>query len=97
MILDNLSTHKPKPDSWLRRHPNVHCHYIPTHESWLSQIEIWFSILAGKSLKKGSFGSVRELINHIDSFIAGYNDRARPFFWTKSLGHQIAPQTRFPI
>jgi transposase len=88
VILDNLSTHKPKRDMWLRRHPNVHLHYTPTHASWLNQIEIWFSILAGKSLKGGSFGSVRELINHIDSFIGSYNDRARPFVWTKSVVHQ---------
>jgi transposase len=51
VILDNLSTHKPKRDLWLARHPNVHFHYTPTHTSWLNQIEIWFSILAGQSLK----------------------------------------------
>jgi transposase len=48
-ILDNLSTHKPKRDIWLARHPNVHFHYAPTDASWLNQIEIWFSILGGKS------------------------------------------------
>ena len=57
MVLDNLSTHKPKRDLWLARHPNVHFHYTPTHTSWLNQIEIWFSILSGKSLKGGSFGA----------------------------------------
>ena len=88
VILDNLSTHKPKRDLWLKRHPSVHFHYTPTHASWLNQIEIWFSILAGKSLKGGSFGSVRDLINHIDSFIASYNETARPFNWTKSVVHQ---------
>jgi transposase len=45
VILDNLSTHKPKRDLWLARHPNVHFHYTPTHASWLNQVEIWFSIL----------------------------------------------------
>jgi transposase len=88
VILDNLSTHKPKRDMWLKRHQNVHLHYTPTHASWLNQIEIWFSILAGKSLKGGSFGSVRELMAHIDSFIASYNETARPFVWTKSVVHQ---------
>jgi transposase len=53
VVLDNLSTHKPKRDLWLARHPNVHFHYTPTHTSWLIQIEIWFSILSGKSLPKG--------------------------------------------
>jgi len=88
VIVDNLSTHKPKRDMWLKRHPNVRFHYTPTHASWLNQIEIWFSILAGKSLKGASFGNVRELVAHIDSFIASYNDNARPFVWTKSAVHQ---------
>jgi transposase len=64
VILDNLSTHKPKRDLWLARHPNVHFHYTPTHTSWLNQIEIWFSILAARSLKGASFGSVAELVAH---------------------------------
>jgi DDE superfamily endonuclease len=88
VILDNLSTHKPERDVWLRRHPNVHLHDTPTHASWLSQVEIWVSILAGKSLNRGSFRSVRELIDHIDGFIASDNDTARPFVSTKSIVHQ---------
>src|ERR1700736_3504962 len=88
VILDNLSTHKPKRDMWLTRHPNVHFHYTPTHASWTNQIEIWFSILTGKSLKGASFGSVAELKEHIDSFIASYNEDAQPFVWTKSVVHQ---------
>jgi transposase len=88
VILDNLSTHKPKPDMWLTRHPNVRVHYTPTHASWLNQIEIWFSILAGTSLKGASFGSVRALIDHITRFINNYNDTARPFIWTKRVVYQ---------
>ena len=88
VILDNLSTHKPKRDMWLKRHPNVHFHYTPTHASWLNQIEIWFSILARQSLQGSSFGSVHELVEHIESFIARYNEDAHPFRWTKSAVHQ---------
>src|ERR1700730_526347 len=44
VVLDNLSTHKPKHDRWLARHKNLIFHYTPTHTSWLNQIEIWFSI-----------------------------------------------------
>ena len=97
VVLDNLSTHKPKRDLWLARHPNVHFHYTPTHTSWLNQIEIWFSILSRKSLKGGSFGSVPELIAHIDTFIAGYNEEARPFVWTKSVVHQKRMKPCFAI
>lgn len=88
VILDNLSTHKPKRDLWLARHPNVHFHYTPTHASWLNQIEIWFSILSRKSLSGASFQTVDQLKAHLDSFIASYNDEARPFAWTKSKVHQ---------
>jgi transposase len=88
VVLDNLSTHKPKRDMWLKRHKNVRFHYTPTHSSWLNQIEIWFSILAGKSLDGASFLSASELIAHIDAFIASYNETARPFVWTKSEVHQ---------
>jgi hypothetical protein len=85
VILDNLSTRKPKRDMWLARHPNVHFHYTPTHAN---QIEIWFSILTGKSLKGASFTSVADLKDHIDSFIVSYNEDAKPFVWTRSFDHQ---------
>jgi transposase len=88
VILDNLSTHKPKRDLWLARHRNVHFHYTPTHTSWLNQIEIWFSILSGKSLAGASFQAIDQLKAHIDDFIASYNEDARPFIWTKSRVHQ---------
>jgi transposase len=46
VILDNLNTHKPKEDRWLKRHKNVPLHFTPTDSSWLNQIECWFSILS---------------------------------------------------
>jgi transposase len=88
VVLDNLSTHKPKRDMWLKRHKNVHFHFTPTHASWLNQVEIWFSILAAQSLDGASFQSVPELIAHIEDFIADYNETAKPFVWTKSEVHQ---------
>ena len=88
VVLDNLSTHKPKRDMWLKRHKNVHFHFTPTHASWLNQVEIWFSILAPQSLEGASFQSVPELIAHIEDFIANYKQTAKPFVWTKSEVHQ---------
>src|SRR4029077_567753 len=44
VVLANLNTHKPKEDRWLKAHPNVHLHFIPTHSCWLNQVECWFSI-----------------------------------------------------
>ena len=88
VVLDNLNTHKPKNDRWLKRHPNVHFHFTPTRASWLNQVEIWFSILEGQSLHGASFTSVKQLRGHIDAFIAAYNETAKPFVWTKANVYQ---------
>src|SRR5271166_5577454 len=95
VILDNLNTHKPKNDRWLKRHANVHFHFTPTKASWLNQVEIWFSILAGKALSGASFGSVAELKAHIEAFIDSYNETAKPFIWQKSEVHQKRLKPRF--
>ena len=58
-------------------------HYTPKHCSWLNQIEIWFSILMRKLLKRSSFLSQGDLAAKILDFIAYYNDKmAKPFKWT---------------
>ena len=87
VILDNLSTHKPKRDAWLARHKNVHFHFTPTHASWLNQVEIWFSILARSTLDGASFTSVTQLRAAIDAFIESYNQHAAPFQWRKANVH----------
>ena len=57
--------------------------YTPKHCSWLNQIEIWFSILMRKLLKRSSFNSKGDLAAKILDFIAYYNDKmAKPFKWT---------------
>jgi transposase len=58
-------------------------HYTPKHCSWLNQIEIWFSILMRKLIKRSSFDSEEDLAAKILDFIAYYNDKiAKPFKWT---------------
>jgi transposase len=57
-------------------------HYTPKHSSWLNQIEIWFSILVRKLLKRGSFSSIAELEAKVLAFIDVYNQTAKPFKWT---------------
>ena len=87
VVLDNLSTHKPKRDMWLARHKNVHFYYTPTHASWLNQVEVWFSLLVRYALQGASFTSPRGLRRAIDRFIAAYNPTAHPFEWTKQIVH----------
>ena len=58
-------------------------HYTPKHASWMNQIEIWFSILARKVLKRGNFPSIADLVRKVLAFIAYYNETmAKPFRWT---------------
>lgn len=87
VIMDNLNTHKPKRDMWLARHKNVHFHFIPTHASWMNQVEVWFSLLSRYALKGATFASARELREAIDRFVAAYNPKAHPFEWTKQVVH----------
>ena len=57
--------------------------YTPTHTSWLNQIEIWFSILVRRLLKRASFTSTEELRERILAFIDYFNKTmAKPFKWT---------------
>jgi transposase len=57
--------------------------YTPKHTSWLNQIEIWFSILVRRALKRASFASVEELCARILAFIDYFNrTMAKPFKWT---------------
>jgi transposase len=57
--------------------------YTPKHTSWLNQIELWFSILSRKVLKRGSFASVEELHQRILEFTEYFNrTMAKPFKWT---------------
>jgi putative transposase len=58
-------------------------HFTPKHCSWLNQIEIWFSILTRKLLRRGSFSSQADLKQQILNFIDYFNQKlARPFQWT---------------
>jgi len=58
-------------------------HYTPNHASWMNQVEIWFSILVRKLLKRGHFISLADLKAKVLAFIQYYNrTMAKPFKWT---------------
>jgi transposase len=58
-------------------------HYTPKHASWMNQIEIWFSILVRKLLKRGNFVSVADLKTKVLAFVEYFNrTMAKPFKWT---------------
>jgi transposase len=95
VVLDNLNTHKPKEDRWLKLHPQVHLHFTPTYSSWLNQVECWFSILSKQALAGVSFTSPKQLREAIDKFVAAYNKAAAPFEWTKAVVHPTAPKPKY--
>lgn len=58
-------------------------YYTPKHASWMNQIEIWFSVLVRKVIKRGNFLSKADLKQKIEAFIDYFNDTmAKPFKWT---------------
>jgi hypothetical protein len=56
--------------------------YVPKHTSWLNQVEMWFSILVRRVIKRGNFPSRDALRERILAFIAYFNQTAKPFRWT---------------
>lgn len=57
--------------------------YTPRHCSWLNQVECWFSILARRVLRRGSFDSKADLRDKVSAFINYFNEvLAKPFKWT---------------
>jgi transposase len=57
--------------------------YTPKHCSWLNPIEVWFSILSSKVLRRGNFVSLADLRRKILAFIAYWNAKlAHAFHWS---------------
>ena len=83
LIVDNYGTHKhPRVKSWIRRHPRVHLHFIPTSSSWVNMVERWFREITDKRIRRGVFRSVPELIAAIEEYMNNHNQNPRVFVWT---------------
>ena len=80
LVMDNGASHVAKATRvWLTEHPRFHAHYTPKHASWLNQVELFFSILTRRLLKRGNFATRDDLINKVMRFIHDHNRHAKPF------------------
>jgi transposase len=86
LILDNYGTHKhPDVQAWLdQRQKRFQLHFTPTSSSWLNLIERWFGELTEKRIRRGTFGSVPELIAAIQEYLEVHNEEPKIFTWTAS-------------
>jgi transposase len=97
IVLDNYHTHKHDDiNQWLAKHPRITLHFTPTSGSWLNLVEVFFGIITRQAIRRGSFDSVKQLVTAIRAFIDGYNDRCRPFIWTKTADQILPRATRQP-
>lgn len=83
LVMDNYATHKTQSvRQWFARHPRWHAHFIPTHSSWLNQVERFFAKITQEQIRRGCFHSVKELKEAILHYIELHNEDPKPFVWT---------------
>jgi transposase/transposase-like protein len=94
LILDNYATHNhPNVRAWLAKHPRFELHFTPTSSSWLNMVEIFFSQLTDKAIRRGIFHSVPDLIDAIQAYLASHNENPEPFQWNATTD-QILEKVR---
>ena len=97
VVLDNYHTHKHDDiNRWLAKNPRITLHFTPTSGSWLNLVEVFFGIITRQAIRRGSFDNVKQLVAAIRAFIDGYNNRCRPFIWTKTADDILPRATRQP-
>jgi len=95
LIVDNYATHKhPRVKRWFAARPRFHVHFTPTYASWLNQVEIWFNRITQQAIRRGTFRSVKELIEKIDQYVRNSNHHAQPFVWTATADSILAKVQR---
>jgi putative transposase len=79
VVVDNYATHKhPRVQRWLAARPRFHVHFTPTYASWLNQVEIWFNRITQQAIRRGTFRSVKELVEKIDQYVQNSNRHPHP-------------------
>ncbi len=83
LMADNYADHKhPQVRAWLRRHPRIHTHFIPSDRSWLNLIKRWFQESGTRCINRGALPSLSVLEAAIWKFLTAPDDKLEPFVWT---------------
>ena len=89
LILDPVSLHRSAEVAvWLAFRPwrSFDFHWLPTHASWLSFVEVWFAILSKKCLKRSELADFAAAAQILADFITTYNaHQAHPFTWRRAI------------
>jgi hypothetical protein len=94
-LVDNHATHKhPRVKRWLAARPRFQVHFNPTYASWLNQVEIWLNRITQQAIRRGSFHSVKELVEKIDQYVRASNTHVHPFAWTATADSIFAKVQR---
>lgn len=82
-IVDGGCAHHPNtfPARLQGMYPNAVAVPLPTHSSWLNQIEIYFSIVQRKVLTPMDVANAEILTERLLGFQDYYQERAKPFSW----------------
>src|SRR5205809_121089 len=95
IIVDNYATHKHlRVKRWFATRPRFHVHFTPTYASWLNQVEMWFNRITQQAIRRGTFSSVKDLVEKIDHYVQNSNRRAQPFVWTATADSIFAKVER---
>jgi transposase len=95
LILDNYGTHThPDVKAWLVKHPRFHLHFTPTSSSWLNMVERFFAAITDKTIRRGVFHSVEDLIAAIEEYLRVHNNDPVPFVWTATAENILAKVAR---
>jgi hypothetical protein len=104
-IVDNGSSHRGERSvkrlegAW----PNLRLVHLPTHASWLNQIEIYFSVVQRKVLAPNDFADLEVLGERLIAFQERYERVAEPFAWGSSPAvistgsSLLSPSTNCPV
>ena len=107
VILDPVSSHwSAEVRAWLAAHPQrtFVFHFLPVHASWLSFIEVWFSILSRNACARAAFATRPSPHRRSRASCAPTTlHMAHPFEWKKGvrfykrLKAKIAARQELPL